>query len=111
MESPIHKMNQIYLMKKMMRLLITCPFGLSALLGTELKRLDMNPIDSFGTGTYVEGEFKDMMQINIWSRIANKVYIEAGREVCLNFDQLFALVQKTDWSRMMVSEGHESSCQ
>lgn len=83
----------------LMRFFISCPFGLSALLGTELKRLDMNPIDSFATGTYVEGELKDMMQINIWSRIANKVYIETGREVCLNFDQLFALVQKTDWNQ------------
>jgi 23S rRNA G2445 N2-methylase RlmL len=45
-----------------------------------------------------------MMRINLRSRIANKVYLEAAFGPCFDFDQLFDLVQKADWKKY-VNEG------
>lgn len=82
-----------------MRLLITCPFGLSSILWNELKRLDIAPKDSFPTGTYAEGKLKEVIQINLRSRIANKVYAQVASGPCLDFDALFELMQTVDWSQ------------
>ena len=82
-----------------MRFLITCPFGLSSVLWNELKRLKINPEDSFATGAYATGELKELMQINLRSRIANKVYLQVAYGPCADFDALFALVQTVDWTQ------------
>jgi len=82
-----------------MRFFVSCPFGLSKLLQNELKYLGLIPHHSFETWVYVDGNFADMMKVNIWSRIANKVYLEAAFGPCLDFDQLFDLVQSVDWQQ------------
>ena len=82
-----------------MRFLITCPFGLSNVLGNELKRLKIAPQESFATGAYATGEMKDLININLRSRIANKVYVELAHGPCVDFDALFAIVQSVDWSQ------------
>lgn len=80
-----------------MRLLITCPFGFVSTLNQELKYLRFKPVDSFDTGTYVETDRQGMMTINLWSRIASKVYIQLQEAVfCDTFDNLFTLTQEID---------------
>jgi len=79
-----------------MRFLVSCPFGLSNILGKELKYLGLTPDHTFETGIYTNGTFSDMIQINLWSRIANKVYLELAYGTCTDFDQLFALTQSID---------------
>lgn len=80
-----------------MRLLITCPFGFVSTLNQELKYLRFKPVDSFDTGTYVETDRQGMMTINLWSRIASKVYIQLQEAVfCDTFDTLFTLTQEID---------------
>lgn len=87
-----------------MRFLVSCPFGLSKLVNNELQYLGLTPHHGFETWVYVDGEFRDMMRINLWSRIANKVYLEAAFWPCFDFDALFALVQTVDWKNY-VNEG------
>lgn len=82
-----------------MRFLITCPFGLSSVLWNELKRLKITPEDSFATGAYATGELKELMQINLRSRIANKVYVQVASGPCADFDALFAIIQTVDWTQ------------
>lgn len=81
-----------------MRFLVNCPFGLSSILGNELKYLWLSPNNSFETWVYFDGDYKDMIQVNLRSRIANKVYLEAAFWACIDFDKLFELVQTIDWN-------------
>ena len=80
-----------------MKLLITCPFWLGSLLAQELKRLKLIPFDTFSRGCWVETDLKGMYQINLWSRLANKVYIQLVSGEARTFDQLFELIKKSDY--------------
>ncbi len=81
------------------KLLITCPFGLSSILGSELKRLKLQPYNSFERGTYVDTDSTGMYSINIWSRVANKVYLSLAEKKVENFDQLYDVVATVDWGK------------
>ncbi len=77
-----------------MHLLITCPSGFVSTLNQELKYLRFKPFDSFDTGTYIETDLEGMMTINLWSRMASKVYIKMGEaQPCETFEELFAITQ------------------
>ncbi len=72
-----------------MKILISCPLGWWSLLAKECKKLRLQPYDTFDRWTYVDGELKDVYELNIWSRIANKVYIVADEQKVYSFDDLF----------------------
>ena len=78
-----------------MNLLITCPFGLWSLLANELKKIWLTPRDTFQTGTFLTTDMYNMMRINFWSRLANKVFIELASGEAKDFNQLFNLIK---WS-------------
>jgi len=67
------------------------------LLAQELKRLKLVPFDTFSRGCWVETDLKGMYQINLWSRLANKVYIQLVSGEARTFDQLFDLIKKSDY--------------
>ncbi len=48
---------------------------------------------------YVEWNTKDVWNINLNSRIANKVYMEINSAVMKNFDQLFDFVYNINWDK------------
>lgn len=76
-----------------MKLLITCPSGANKTLNQELKLLGFIPFDNFLTGSYCESDQWGIIRCNLWSRIANKVYIETTRKKDItNFDMLFDLI-------------------
>lgn len=81
-----------------MRFLLTCPFGLSKLIWNELTYLWLKAFDTFETGIYTEWSYQDMIKMNIWSRITNKIYLQVAFWHCFDFDALFALVQTVDRS-------------
>ncbi len=81
------------------KLLITCPFGLSSILGSELKRLKLQPYNSFERGTYVDTDSAGMYSINIWSRVANKVYLSLAEKKVENFDELYDVVASIEWGK------------
>jgi len=83
-----------------MTLLITCPFGLSSILWKELKILWYNPQDTFPTWTFVDGTKSTIYDINLRSRIANKVYLQLWKSDNIQtFDQLFDFVFSLDYSK------------
>ncbi len=83
--------------------MISCPQGLSAILGNELKRLKIQPKESRERGTFVETDQRGMYQINLRSRVANKVYQILGEGRVRTFDQLFDLIFHLDWQNYFSS--------
>ena len=80
-------------------LLITCPFGLSSTLWKELKLLWYNPQNTFPTWTFVDWNDSAIYNINLRSRIANKVYLLVWQSNTQTFDQLFDFVYSLDLSK------------
>ncbi|MDR3168369.1 MAG: hypothetical protein LBU27_00995 [Candidatus Peribacteria bacterium] len=77
-----------------MNILITCPFGLSALLAKELKRLQITPVKTLDTAILATTDWKGIYTINLRSRLANKCYLILGESRITTFDQLFDFVGK-----------------
>lgn len=80
-----------------MRFFVSCPFGLNGVLQWELRFLWLKPYQAFATWAFFDWNLKDMYKANIWSRIANKIYLELAQGKCTNFDELFELVENIDW--------------
>jgi 23S rRNA (guanine2445-N2)-methyltransferase / 23S rRNA (guanine2069-N7)-methyltransferase len=85
-----------------MQILITCPFWCASLLAKELKRLNLPLIESHPTAVLSEWTWKDIYRINLWSRIANKVYAVMWENKITNFDQLFDFVLSLNWNSLFV---------
>ncbi len=82
-----------------MKILVTCPFGLASLMSSELKRLWFQIDKTFDTWVYLQTDLKWIYQINIWSRIANKVYLLLAEWASQTFDELFDLTSSfPTWS-------------
>ena len=75
-----------------MQILITCPFWCASLLTKELKRLELPLIESHPTAILSEWTWKDIYNINLRSRIANKVYAIIWENKVTNFDQVFDFI-------------------
>ncbi len=82
-----------------MKLLVSCPAGLGRLLSSELKRLQLKPFNTFSKGSWVETDLEGLYRINLWSRLANKVYIQIASWEAKNFDQLFEIIKKSDYGQ------------
>lgn len=82
-----------------MKILVSCPAGLGSLLASELKRLGLKPFDTFAKGSWVESDLQGLYTINLWSRLANKVYIQIASGEAKSFDQLFEKVKKSDYGQ------------
>jgi 23S rRNA G2445 N2-methylase RlmL len=75
-----------------MKSLLTCPFGLSSLLSKEIKKLAFPILETKATAVTVETDKKGIYQLNLQSRIANKVYIILGETTVTTFDELFDFI-------------------
>lgn len=82
-----------------MKLLVSCPFGISSLLAQELKRLKFSPYETFPTGTFIETDLAGLYQVNLRSRLANKVYLQIASGEVRDFDQLFEKIKKSDYGQ------------
>lgn len=87
-----------------MKLFISSPKGRWALVAKEAKRLWYKPFDSFDSWTYLDGDMESIYKLNLRSRVANKIYIQATQRTCIDFDQLFELCEKVDWSQYIKAE-------
>lgn len=86
-------------------LLVTCPFGLSSLLGTECKRLGYQPRGTFPTGCWViPDDLSDIYTCNLRLRTANKVFFELAQGDVTTFEDLFQLVKQTDLSAWLYKD-------
>ncbi len=81
-------------------LLLTCPFGLSALLRTECKRLGISSESIFPNGCRIQDDSRTTIAtLNFQSRLANKVYLECTHGMATSFEELFQLVSTIDRSQ------------
>ena len=83
----------------MMKLLVTCPRGCGQFLKQEIQRLGYTAIETQTTFVRVEWDDAAIARINLWSRIANKVYIELNHGPCIDFDTYFDFVGEADWKK------------
>lgn len=79
--------------------LVTCPFGLSSSLTSELKFLGFTPQNTFPTWTYVATDMEGIYRINLRSRIANKLYAQLATWSTKTFEDLFQLTTQVDWQQ------------
>ncbi len=91
-----------------MKILITCPYWLTNILHKELKKLWLVSDQVSQTWLQTEWTLQDIYNINIHSRIANKVYINIANWPTTNRDQLFDLCYNNDRNRY-ISAWHNIS--
>jgi putative N6-adenine-specific DNA methylase len=46
-----------------------------------------------------EGDMMTLTKANIWSRVANRIYIEVEKVNVSSLEMLFAVVESIDWSK------------
>lgn len=87
-----------------MKLLVTCPRGCGQLLKKELRRLGCVTTETTTSSVMVEGDQETIAQINIWSRIANRVGVVVVDEQMTDYDVLFDRVRSVDRSSYVEPE-------
>jgi len=88
-----------------MKILITYPFGLGGVCQTELRQLGFSPVKK-GYALMVNNmQRKDVYRINLWSRVANKVFVVLAEQKVMDFDALFDLISSLDW-KQYIGSGH-----
>jgi len=72
---------------------------------TELRQMGFSPMKK-GYGLAVDTmQWKDVYRINLWSRIANKVFVVLAEHKVMDFDGLFDLIATLDW-KQYIGLGH-----
>lgn len=82
-----------------MKITVTTSSGLESILKKEIQRIWGNIIESKDRIITFEWDEKALYDINIWSRVWNKVYINAIEWDVYSFDDLFDLIQKVDFGK------------
>ena len=82
----------------------TCPKGVEDLLAKECEQLGLNEIHQATAGVGFEGALRDGYQLCLWSRLASRVLLQLSTFEPDDYDDLYASVQKIDWSQHMTAE-------
>jgi len=82
-----------------MHFLATCTPWVERLVRSELERQNIQI--TYGQDRLIgfSGDMMTMTTANIWSRTANRIYIELDKIVLTSFDGLFACIESIDWSQ------------
>ncbi|MDD4151398.1 MAG: class I SAM-dependent RNA methyltransferase [Candidatus Gracilibacteria bacterium] len=80
-----------------MNIILTTIAGVEALAKKEVERLGFEIIEVKDKLIKIKGDFHEVAMLNLWSRVANKVYIELACKKVDSFDDLFDLVSSVDW--------------
>jgi putative N6-adenine-specific DNA methylase len=83
------------------RYIITCQSGLESLVKRECEKLGLNHIHAQDRLVEASGVPKNLYELLIWSRFANRVYLELGRAEVRDFDTLYTLVDSIDWEHYL----------
>ncbi len=88
-----------------MKLVLTCPRWCGQFLKKEVIRLWYDVTESQTGWLSLETEKESSIaHLNVWSRVANTVFLELGIGNCVNLDAYFWLVEKIDW-KSYVTDG------
>lgn len=81
----------------MTNFLATCINGVESLVRSELERQDIQI--TYGQDRLVafKGDMLTLTKANIWSRVANRIYIEVEKIQVTSLEMLFAVVAEIDW--------------
>jgi putative N6-adenine-specific DNA methylase len=80
----------------MMDIVVSSPRWLLTVLKEELDFMHIH-YRVEGSMCVFAGDRRDVAYINLWSRIANKVYVRLLQWVCRDFDALFAYISGVQW--------------
>lgn len=77
----------------------TCIGGVESLVRGELERQGIDI--TYGQDKMVgfEGDMMTLTKANIWSRVANRIYVEVEKVNVTSLEMLFAVVENIDWSQ------------
>lgn len=83
----------------MTNFLATCINGVESLVRSELERQDIHV--TYGQDRLVgfEGDMMALTKANIWSHVANRIYIEVEKIEVTSLEMLFAVVESIDWKK------------
>lgn len=81
-----------------MKFVATCISGVESLVRGELERQKIDI--SYGQDRLVgfEGDIDAMIRANMWSRVANRIYIELEKIQVTSLEMFFSVVESIDWS-------------
>jgi len=86
-----------------MKILVTYPFGLGGVCLTELRQMGFSPIKKWYSLMMDAVQWQDVYRINLFSRIANKVFVVLAEQKIIDFDGLFDLIAWVDWKQYICS--------
>lgn len=81
-----------------MKIVVTCIAWVEALLKKELEKLSYDKIEVVDRMISVDAGENAVAKINLWSRVANKVYIELANKEITDFDALFDTIFSVPWN-------------
>ncbi len=82
-----------------------CLFGLEGPLGNELRHMGLAGVRAEDGRVYFSGAERDIAQVNIRSRFAERVLIVVGRTPASDFESLFEGVRAMEWERFIPKTG------
>lgn len=80
-----------------MNIILTTIAWVEALAKKEVEKLGFEIIEVKDKLIKIKWDFQEVAMLNLWSRVANKVYIELACKKVDSFDNLFDLVSSVDW--------------
>ncbi len=80
-------------------------FGLEAIVGRELKNLNMNDVQVFNGGVHFIGDAKDIVIANLKLRCAERIFIELARFKAVSFQELIDGIESIQWEKWIPHGG------
>ncbi|HEY8052928.1 MAG TPA: hypothetical protein VIE42_08980, partial [Steroidobacteraceae bacterium] len=80
-----------------LRFLVSGPRGLTDLLTRELTELGAQDVRERATGVMCSGDLEVAYRACLWSRIANRVYLEVAHFQAHDAEEFHAAVRALDW--------------
>lgn len=77
--------------------LITCQSGLESLVKRDCEKLRLEDIHAQDRLVKCSGTQKNLYELLVWSRFANRVYLSLAEESITDFERLFAVCADIDW--------------
>ncbi|HSY07750.1 MAG TPA: bifunctional 23S rRNA (guanine(2069)-N(7))-methyltransferase RlmK/23S rRNA (guanine(2445)-N(2))-methyltransferase RlmL [Steroidobacteraceae bacterium] len=93
----------------MMQFRASSPRGLGELLARELRALGATEVREHSTGVSFCGTVETAYRACLWSRTANRVFLELARFQALDADEFYSAARHIDWS-MHVAPGSTLAC-
>jgi 23S rRNA (guanine2445-N2)-methyltransferase / 23S rRNA (guanine2069-N7)-methyltransferase len=81
-----------------LKLLVSAPRGLTDILARELTGLGAQEVRERSTGVVLSGALEVAYRACLWSRVANRVYLEVAHFQARDAGEFHAAVQALDWS-------------